>query len=45
MADSMLQQQLDELRSLLQRARELFGPNPVAPTHDIGSVSDEPTIG
>lgn len=27
----MLQQQLDEVRTLLQRARELFGQNPVAP--------------
>ncbi|HET9890427.1 MAG TPA: hypothetical protein VFQ42_07990 [Mycobacterium sp.] len=31
MADSALQQQLDEVRSLLAHARELFGPNPVAP--------------
>lgn len=31
MGDSLLQQQLDEVRALLQRARELFGPNPVAP--------------
>jgi len=31
MADSVLQQQLDEVRALLQRARELFGVNPVAP--------------
>ncbi|WP_165827902.1 hypothetical protein [Mycobacterium colombiense] len=31
MADSALQQQLDEVRSLLARARELFGPNPVEP--------------
>jgi hypothetical protein len=26
-----LQQQLDEIRALLTRARELFGPNPVPP--------------
>ncbi|WP_272888005.1 hypothetical protein [Candidatus Mycolicibacterium alkanivorans] len=31
MGDSLLQQQLDEVRALLQRARELFGANPVAP--------------
>ena len=31
MGDSLLQQQLDEVRALLQRARELFGSNPVAP--------------
>ncbi|HNA49785.1 MAG TPA: hypothetical protein PKM33_01010 [Mycobacterium sp.] len=31
MADSLLQQQLDEVRALLRRARELFGANPVAP--------------
>ena len=41
MADSMLQRQLDELRSLLARARELFGSNPVAPPRDIGSLADE----
>jgi len=28
MADSALQQQLDEVRALLGRARELFGANP-----------------
>ncbi|MDP7723092.1 hypothetical protein [Mycobacterium sp. TY814] len=31
MADSALQQQLDEVRSLLSRARELFGDNPIEP--------------
>jgi hypothetical protein len=31
MADSALQQQLDEVRAFLARARELFGPNPVEP--------------
>jgi hypothetical protein len=31
MADSALQQQLDEVRALLGRARELFGANPVEP--------------
>jgi hypothetical protein len=35
MADSALQQQLDEVRVLLARARELFGPNPVEPPTDI----------
>ena len=35
MADSLLQQQLDEVRVLLARARELFGPNPVAPPDTI----------
>jgi hypothetical protein len=40
MADSMLQQQLDELRSLLARARALFGSNPVAPP-DISVRTDE----
>jgi len=35
MAESLLQQQLDEVRSLLRRARDLFGSNPVAPPEDI----------
>jgi hypothetical protein len=35
MGDSLLQQQLDEVRSLLQQARELFGTNPVAPPEAI----------
>jgi hypothetical protein len=35
MAESMLQQQLDEVRALLRRARDLFGSNPVAPPADI----------
>ncbi|MCV7341262.1 hypothetical protein [Mycobacterium haemophilum] len=35
MADSALQQQLDEVRALLYRARELFGANPVEPPTDI----------
>jgi hypothetical protein len=35
MADSALQQQLDEVRALLARARELFGPNPIQPPTDI----------
>lgn len=39
MADSLLQQQLDEVRALLARARELFGPNPIAPP-DITDTGD-----
>ncbi|MGV7672167.1 hypothetical protein [Mycobacterium ostraviense] len=35
MADSALQQQLDEVRTLLSRARELFGANPIEPPTDI----------
>lgn len=35
MAESALQQQLDEVRALLARARELFGPNPIEPPTDI----------
>ncbi|MBY0441590.1 MAG: hypothetical protein K2Q25_05560 [Mycobacteriaceae bacterium] len=35
MADSALQQQLDEVRTLLARARELFGANPIQPPADI----------
>lgn len=35
MADSVLQQQLDELRDLLRRTRELFGANPVEPPANI----------
>jgi hypothetical protein len=35
MADSALQQQLDEVRALLRRARELFGANPIEPPVDI----------
>jgi hypothetical protein len=34
-ADSGLQQQLNEVRALLDRARELFGSNPVEPPTDI----------
>jgi hypothetical protein len=39
MGDSLLQQQLDEVRALLQRARELFGAYPVAPP-DVVSGED-----
>ncbi|GFG93691.1 hypothetical protein [Mycobacterium bourgelatii] len=35
MVDSALQQQLDEVRALLGRARELFGANPIEPPTDI----------
>ena len=35
MADSALQQQLDEVRALLRSARELFGANPIEPPVDI----------
>jgi hypothetical protein len=31
MGESLLQQQLDEVRALLARARELFGPDPLSP--------------
>jgi len=40
MADSALQQQLDEVRILLARARELFGPNPIEPPTDIAPDPD-----
>lgn len=35
MADSALQQQLNEVRVLLIRARELFGANPIEPPCDV----------
>ncbi|MDI3313216.1 MAG: hypothetical protein QJR12_02680 [Mycobacterium sp.] len=35
MAEAGLQRQLDELRALLVRAQQLFGPNPVEPPADI----------
>lgn len=40
MADSGLQQQLDEVRALLDQARELFGSNPVEPPADIAPDRD-----
>ncbi|GFG65584.1 hypothetical protein MKUB_30740 [Mycobacterium kubicae] len=40
MADSALQQQLDEVRALLGRARELFGHNPIEPPADIAPDPD-----
>ncbi|MCX2929205.1 hypothetical protein ORI20_02880 [Mycobacterium sp. CVI_P3] len=42
MGDSLLQQQLDEVRALLQRARELFGANPVAPPRAITPDTESP---
>ena len=40
MAESALQQQLDEVRALLGRARELFGANPIEPPADIAPDPD-----
>jgi hypothetical protein len=40
MVDSLLQQQLDEVRALLARARELFGVDPLAPPADIAPPAD-----
>ena len=40
MADSVLQEQLDEVRALLDRARELFGANPVEPPAAIVPAAD-----
>ena len=40
MADSALQQQLDEVRALIARARELFGASPVEPPTDIAPDPD-----
>jgi len=40
MTDSTLQGQLDEVRALLARARELFGDSPIAPPADIAPVAD-----
>lgn len=39
MADSVLQRQLDEVRDLLNRTRELFGASPVEPPVDIAPDS------
>jgi len=41
MGDSLLQQQLDEVRALLQRTRELFGAHPVAPPQAITPEPNE----
>ena len=40
MSESLLQQQLDEVRSLLRMARELFGAQPISPPESIGPVSE-----
>jgi hypothetical protein len=40
MTDSTLQSQLDEVRALLDRARELFGDSPIAPPTDIAPAPD-----
>jgi len=40
MGESLLQQQLDEVRTLLMRARELFGPNPVSPPENFAPSTD-----
>jgi hypothetical protein len=40
MADSLLQQHLDEVRAMLVRARELFGANPVEPPAHIAPPRD-----
>ena len=40
MGESLLQQQLDEVRALLQLARELFGAQPVSPPESIGPVAE-----
>ncbi|MEZ0366608.1 hypothetical protein ACAG26_23325 [Mycobacterium sp. pUA109] len=40
MAESVLQQQLDEVRALLQRARGLFGSAPVEPPTGIAPDPD-----
>jgi hypothetical protein len=39
-ADSGLQQQLNEVRALLGQARELFGANPVEPPTNIAPERD-----
>jgi len=40
MGESLLQQHLDEVRALLQRARDLFGPHPVAPPESLTPDAD-----
>ncbi|MDP4960345.1 MAG: hypothetical protein WBC17_14695 [Mycobacterium sp.] len=45
MAESLLQQQLDDVRMLLRRAQDLFGSGSVPPPEDIagaGSIVDAP---
>ena len=41
MGESLLQQQLDEVRALLARARELFGVDPLPPPPTIAGESTE----
>lgn len=41
MSESLLQQQLDEIRALLQRARELFGQDPLPPPQTIAPDTAE----
>jgi hypothetical protein len=40
MAESLLQQQLDDIRMLLKRAQELFGPGSVPPPENITGAGD-----
>ncbi|MCB1292386.1 hypothetical protein [Mycolicibacterium sp.] len=40
MGESLLQQQLDEVRALLHRARELFGQHPVPPPRNLRPAAD-----
>lgn len=40
MGESLLQQQLDEVRASLRLARDLFGAQPVSPPESIGPVSE-----
>jgi hypothetical protein len=39
MGESLLQQQLDEVRALLKLARDLFGAQPVSPPESMGPGS------
>lgn len=41
MSESLLQQQLDEVRMLLQRARDLFGHDPLPPPQTIAPDTAE----
>ena len=40
MGESLLQQQLDEVRALLRLARDLFGAQPISPPENIRPVSE-----
>jgi hypothetical protein len=44
MAVSALQQQLEELRALLSRSRELFGANPIEPPSNIAPSLDSSQV-